>query len=214
MTKCRFRSIPVGFAEQSLSAGAIALYAAAYTSNDTKLCGAVFASTNKLADLAGFNARLLGTSRARRVDAAIKELGAMVRWWPDHGILFIRGFAMMQAANPNIWIGAMSSTQHLPRDIISTVQADIKADFLEAVDQEKTYFASTLEKIEKMTVVETVLQPLPKPFQTVPETHARVGACLGAHVGLRAEQGYTGYTGKPSLSLKGEVNEERDGRFF
>ena len=169
----RFRSIPIGAVDQQLSTDAIALYAAIYTSSETNLCGVIYASKERMADLAGFRSFMRST-RLKRVDRAISELGQMVHWWPDKSILFIHGFSMMQAANPNIWIGAMKNASNLPASVAPTVQRSIMSDFQSSVDQERSYFASTLEKLTNLTVTETVNQPLPKPFRTVPETHARV----------------------------------------
>lgn len=206
----RFRSIPIGAIAQNLSTDAIALYAAVYTAEETNLCGAIFASREQLAGMAGFQRALLTSSPVARVERAIENLGAMVRWWPDKNILFIPGFAMMQAANPNIWVGAMKNASNLPAAIARVVQSSIMSDFTEAVDQERSYFASTLEKLTNLTVTETVSKPLPKPFRTVPETRARVTRLPGRTPGPAPETEVTDDTDDLSLSTT-EVNERERG---
>ena len=170
---CRYRSLPIGFADQQLSADAIALYAAAYTSREMNLCGALFVSRQRLAEMAGFKSMFKARALSR-VDRAIADLAGMVRYWPDINVLFFNGFAMMQAANPNIWIGAMKNAANLPEVIAVAVQESIINDFRSGVDPSKSYYAETLEKLGKLTVKETVSEPLPKAFRTIAETHARV----------------------------------------
>jgi len=165
----RYRSLPIGFADQQLSADAIALYAAAYTSREMNLCGALFVSRKRLAEMSGF--RSMFKARAlNRVDRAIADLGGMVRYWPEINILFFNGFAMMQAANPNIWIGAMKNAANLPEVVAVAVQGSIIDDFRSGVDASKPYYAETLQKLGKLTVKRTVTEPLPKAFRTTPET--------------------------------------------
>jgi hypothetical protein len=104
----------------------------------------------------------------------------MVRWWPEYSILFVHEFAMRQAANPNIWIGAMTNASNLRPKVTCHVKQSILTDFINHVERDKPYYTRTLEKLNKLNVSVTVSKPLPKPlpkpFETITETHAGAGA--------------------------------------
>ncbi|WP_167631581.1 hypothetical protein [Mariprofundus ferrooxydans] len=205
---CRYRSLPIGFADQNLTADAIALYAAAYTSREMNLCGALFVSKESMAQMAGFKSIMRSRSIAR-VDRAIADLGQMVKWWPDINVVFFPGFAMMQAANPNIWIGAMKNAGNLPYRVAVVAQDSIINDFIGGVDSSKAYYAETLEKLKNLTVKETVSEPLPKSFLTVPETHARVTRVptrAPGHAPSTEDTEGTEVTEKTNLSLSTDIN--------
>jgi len=130
----------------------------------------MFASQERLAELAGID----GLFRKKKVAKAIAALGEKAVWWPEYNIIFLPQFSMWQAANPNIWIGAMKNASNLPPQVAQLVMGSIFQDYKTSVDKDKPYYSKTLDKLRKLADSLTVPEPLNKPFATVPETHAHV----------------------------------------
>ncbi len=155
MKNKRYRSLPLGFFKEGLSAEAIALYTTAYTAEEMNLSGAIFISKDRMAERAGIKSSLPFLAR-RKVDKAIAELGDMVRWWPQQNVLFLTGFAMQQSSSSKVLLGALYNAQKLPREISEDILKYIYQDFLREENKPWTKNTETIEMVREILHQHTV----------------------------------------------------------